>query len=65
LNEHEINTRYNPRTRAKQNIEKHDYVRGNRARGGIDGYRHREGALKAITPWIQDLKSQGIKYNLL
>jgi hypothetical protein len=65
LNEHEINTRYNTRTRAKQYIKKHDYVRGNRARGGINGYRHREGALKAITLWIQDLKSQDIECNLL
>jgi hypothetical protein len=48
MNEHEKNIRYNTRTRAKQHVKKHDYVRGNRARGGIDGYRHREGALKTI-----------------
>jgi transposase len=37
-----------------------DYKRGDRARGGIDGYRHREGALKKVIPWINSLKKRGI-----
>jgi hypothetical protein len=65
MNEHEKNIRYNTRTRTKQHVKKHGYVRGNRARGGIDGYRHYEGALKTIVPWINDLESQGIECNLL
>jgi hypothetical protein len=35
-----------------------DYKRGDRTRGGVDGYRHREGALKKVIPWIKTHKSQ-------
>lgn len=38
-----------------------DYKRGNRARGGVDGYRHREGALKKVVPWIQNLEERGVR----
>jgi hypothetical protein len=49
LQESDVNRRYN--TRKRQYVpSKHDYKRGERARGGVDGYRHREGALKSITP---------------
>lgn len=60
LNESDVNRRYN--TRKKQYVPSTmDYVRGDRARGGVDGYRHREGALKKVVPWIQSLEKQGIK----
>ena len=38
-----------------------DYRCGDRARGGVDGYRHREGALQQVIPWIKQLGAQGIK----
>lgn len=59
LRETDVNRRYN--TRKKQYVpSKMDYTRGDRGRGGIDGYRHREGALKKVVPWINSLKKQGI-----
>ena len=42
-----------------------DYRCGNRARGSVDGYRHREGALKKVTPWINSLKKRGVACKLL
>jgi transposase len=63
-NESDVNGRYY--TRKKQYVpSKHDYKRGDRTRGGVDGYRHREGALKKVTPWINSLKKQGITCVLL
>lgn len=32
---------------------------------GIDGYRHREGALKKVAPWINSLKDRGVSFILL
>ncbi|KAF1939232.1 hypothetical protein EJ02DRAFT_497764, partial [Clathrospora elynae] len=32
---------------------------------GVDGYRHRKGALKKVAPWINSLKSQGVACYLL
>jgi hypothetical protein len=53
-------------TRKKQYVpSKHDYKRGDRSRGSVDSYRHREGALKKITPWINSLKKKGIRCLLL
>jgi hypothetical protein len=48
LGEVDINLRTS--TRRLQHIKKHDYHRGIRSRGGVDGYRHREGALKKVAP---------------
>lgn len=60
LGEADTNRRYN--TRKKQYVPSQmDYHRGNRARGGIDGYRHREGALKKVVPWIKSLEKKGVK----
>jgi hypothetical protein len=59
LGESDVNRRYN--TRKQQYIPSQmDYRRGDRARGGVDGYRHREGALQKVIPWIKQLKSRGI-----
>jgi hypothetical protein len=59
-----MNKKYN--TRKKQYVlSKHDYKRGERGRGGVDGYRHREGALKKLTLWINSLKKKGIRCLLL
>jgi hypothetical protein len=64
LQESNVNRRYN--TRKKQYVpSKHNYKRGERAHGGVNGYRHREGALKSITPWINSLKKKGIRCLLL
>ncbi|KAF1972838.1 hypothetical protein BU23DRAFT_568679 [Bimuria novae-zelandiae CBS 107.79] len=64
LQESDVNQRYN--TRKKQYVpSQHDYRRGGRTRGGVDGYRHREGALKAVVPWINSLKEKGIPCLLL
>lgn len=52
-------------TQKLQHVKKHDYHRGIKSRGGVDGYRHREGALKKVAPWINSLKSQGIPCTLL
>lgn len=41
-----------------------DYKRGDRGRGGIDGYRHREGALQKVVPWIKSLEKKEIKVHL-
>jgi hypothetical protein len=38
-----------------------DYYCGDRARGGVNGYQHQEGALKKVVPWIHELKQKGIK----
>ncbi|KAK7178253.1 cAMP-regulated phosphoprotein family protein [Paraphaeosphaeria sporulosa] len=46
---------------ARAALRKDDYVRGTRQRGGIDGYRHREEALKKVVPWIQGLHAQGVQ----
>lgn len=49
LQESDVNHRYN--TRKKQYVlSKMDCKRGDRARGGIDGYQHQEGALKKVIP---------------
>ena len=42
-----------------------DYKHGNRSCGGVDGYRHREGALKKVVPWINNLNKKGIRTILL
>ena len=63
LSEVDINLRTS--TRKLQHIKKHDYHRGIRSRGGVDGYRHREGALKKVAPWINSLESQGVACYLL
>jgi len=63
LGELDINLANN--TKKLQNIKKHDYHRGIRSKGGIDGYRHREGALKKVAPWINSLKDRGIQCILL
>ena len=63
LGEVDINLRTS--TRKLHHIKKHDYHRGIRSRGGVDGYRHREGALKKVAPWINSLKSQGVACYLL
>lgn len=64
LQDHDVNHRYN--TRKKQYVpSKHDYKRGDRTRGGIDGFRHRAGALNKVAPWINSLKEQGIPCLLL
>jgi transposase len=64
MQESDINHRYN--TRKKQYVpSEHDYKRGGRENGGVDGYRHREGALKSITPWINSLKKKEIPCLLL
>jgi hypothetical protein len=52
-------------TRKLQHVKKHDYHRGIRSRGGVDGYRHREGALKKVVLWINSLKKQGVQCVLL
>ena len=36
-----------------------EYTRGKRLRGGIDGYRHLEVALKKLILWLNSLKEQG------
>ncbi|KAF2025114.1 hypothetical protein EK21DRAFT_93516 [Setomelanomma holmii] len=64
LSESDVNKRY--RTRKRQYVpSKMDYKRGDRARGGVDGYQHQEGALKKVAPWINSLKKRGIKCILL
>ncbi|KAF2825723.1 hypothetical protein CC86DRAFT_294377, partial [Ophiobolus disseminans] len=63
LNEADVNLRRS--TRKLQHVKKHDYHRGIRTRGGVDGYRHREGALKKVVPWVQDMKKRGLKCVLL
>ena len=64
LKESDVNHRYN--TRKRQYVpSKMDYKRGDRTRGGVDGYRHREGALKKVALWINLLKKQGVKCYLL
>ncbi|KAI0616958.1 hypothetical protein TUN199_11052, partial [Pyrenophora tritici-repentis] len=64
MRESDVNHRYN--TRKKQYVpSQHDYKRGGRENGGVDGYRHREGALKSITPWINSLKKKGLRCLLL
>ena len=62
----EGNTNHRYNTRKKQYVpSSHDYKRGSRTRGGVDGYRHREGALKKVAPWINNLKNQVIECILL
>jgi hypothetical protein len=64
MSESDVNHRYN--TRKKQYVlSTMDYRRGDCTRGGVDGYRHREGALKKVALWINSLKKQGIKCILL
>ncbi|EMD58223.1 hypothetical protein COCSADRAFT_351291 [Bipolaris sorokiniana ND90Pr] len=63
LGELDINLQNN--TRRLQHIKKHNYHRGICSKGGADGYRHREGALKKIAPWINSLKDRGIQCILL
>jgi hypothetical protein len=49
LNETDVNSR--DRSRRRQYIpSKMDYHRGICMKGGVDGYRHREGALKKVVP---------------
>ncbi|KAF1828226.1 hypothetical protein BDW02DRAFT_260708, partial [Decorospora gaudefroyi] len=37
-----------------------DYTRGIKSRGGIDGFRHREEALKVVVPWLKSLPTTPI-----
>lgn len=54
------------RTRKLQYMpSRDDYKRNTRARGGVDGYRHREEALKTVVPWMQQLKKEGVYCYLL
>ena len=63
MNESDVNLRRS--TRKKQYVPSTmDYTRGDRSRSGIDGYRHREGALKKVVPWIKSLEKKGIKVHL-
>ena len=58
LDESDVNRCYN--TRKKQYVPSNmDYHRGMRDRG-VDGYMHREGALKKVVPWIHSLEEKGI-----
>lgn len=42
------------------------HVRGDRTRGGVDGYRHREEVLKPLlVPWIRSLQEEGLNPILL
>ena len=60
IREPEANSRKWPFTK------KHLIVRGNRSRGGVDRYRHREEVLKPlIKPWLKELKTLGRKPILL
>ena len=62
--ESDANSRYN--TRKRQYVPSQmDCKRGDRTRGGVDGYRHREGALKKLAPWIKSLEKKGIRCKLL
>jgi transposase len=63
LREADVNLRRS--TRKLQHVKKDDYHRGIRTRGGVDGYRHHEGALKKTVPWIKQLKQQGHECILL
>lgn len=63
LGESDVNLRRS--TRKKQYVPSTmDYKRGDRGRGGIDGYRHREGALQKVVPWIKSLEKKEIKVHL-
>jgi hypothetical protein len=46
-------------------LSRNNYKRNTRARGGVDGYWHREEALKTVVPWMQQLKKEGIYCYLL
>jgi hypothetical protein len=63
IGELDVNLRKN--TRKLQHVKKYDYHRGIRSQDGVDGYRHRERALKKVVPWINSLKKQGIQCVLL
>lgn len=64
MGDDDVNQRYN--TRKKQYVpSKMDYKRGDRSNRGIDGYRHREGALEKLVPWINSLKKKGVECVLL
>ena len=57
MREGNINSRYN--TREKQHVPSTiDYKRGERARGGVDGYRHRECALRKVPKWIDSSRNK-------
>jgi hypothetical protein len=51
-----VNSRNN--TKKLQHFKKHDYHRGIRSRGGMEGYQHREGSPKKVTLRINSLKNQ-------
>lgn len=54
LGENEANSRAWPWT------QQHAHTRGDRSRGGVDGYRHREEVLKPLlVPWIKSLERAG------
>jgi L-lysine 2,3-aminomutase len=46
MGETDINCRYN--TRRRQYTQKDDYTRGFKLRGGVNGLRHRDEALKKV-----------------
>ncbi|KAF1969062.1 hypothetical protein BU23DRAFT_557913 [Bimuria novae-zelandiae CBS 107.79] len=50
----------NANSRAWAWAKRHELKRGDRSRGGIDGYRHREEVLKPLlVPWINSLYEEG------
>jgi hypothetical protein len=55
----ELDTNLCNNTRKLQHVKEHDYHCGIKSKGGVDGYRHREGALKKVAPWTNSLKSKG------
>jgi hypothetical protein len=61
----ELDTNLRNNTGKLQHVKKHDYHHGIKSKGGVDGYRHREGTLKKVAPWINSLKKRGIPCILL
>ena len=53
-------------SRARPWTNKHQLARGDRSRGGVDGYRHREEVLKPLlVPWLKQLEKEGRRPILL
>jgi hypothetical protein len=53
MSEADVNGRYN--TTKQQYTKADDYTRGFKSRGGVDGLRHRDEALKKVVPWMKNL----------
>ncbi|KAB2099601.1 hypothetical protein AG0111_0g12098 [Alternaria gaisen] len=58
MSESDVNGRYN--TRKQQYTKKDDYTRSIKSRGSVDGFRHREEALKVLVPWLKSLPTTPI-----